>query len=157
MAAAGRLKENASEVAAVPWATNIRHPRMTDGELSAGMRWLANNLYSADAFGARLLHFIERLGPRRDPASGEALRPSLWRSVDRDSLDVVLRVRDLGDAEARMSSRVMAAVEKKPDAATFVFASLLEYAQIRHMYDQGQFWEPKLADAGGLVSLRTVR
>ena len=47
-----------------------------------------------------------------------------------------------------MWRRVMAAVARKPAARIFVLGAFVQYMQIRHMYDRGQFWEPQLA-AGG--------
>ena len=159
----GRLKEGGSEVAAVPWTTNIVHRNMTEEQLLGGLRWLANKLYSPEFFGARLLSFIEVFGARRDPKRHEPVRPGLGRSVDCDTLEVLFKVRELGRAEEQMWNQVMAATKAKPDATPFALNALIQYMQIRYMYDQGHFWEPRLAAnsapepvAAPLVSLRTV-
>jgi radical SAM superfamily enzyme YgiQ (UPF0313 family) len=137
----GRLKEGGSEVAAVPWTTNIVHPTMGEEQLIGGLRWLANNLYSPESMGERLIRFIEKLGKRRDPKRGEPMRPGNVRSVDHDSMAVLAQVRDLGPAENTMWLRVMRAAAKKPDATAFVLAALVQYMQIRYMYDLGRFWD----------------
>jgi radical SAM superfamily enzyme YgiQ (UPF0313 family) len=161
----GRLKQGGSEVAAVPWTTNIVHRNMTEEQWLGGLRWLANNLYSPESFGDRLLAFIDIFGERRDPKRHDPIRPGLSRSVDRDSLEVLFKVRELGAAEEKMWTRIMAATKAKPVATPFALISLMQYMQIRHMYEQGQFWEPRLAvseaapataAAAPLISLRTT-
>lgn len=144
MRAEGRLKENGSEVAAVPWTTNIVHPKLPEAQLIGGLKWLANHLYNPATFGERLVSFIEMFEPPRDARIADARRPERARSVDRDSLDVVYKLRHLGPDEAKLWSRVMRATNKKPDVIPFVLASFLQYMQIRYMYELGQFWDAKL-------------
>jgi radical SAM superfamily enzyme YgiQ (UPF0313 family) len=145
LAQAGRLKPRGSEVAAVPWTTNIIHPKFDEAELLNGLRWLGNNLYSPIALAERLLVFIDKLGKRRDGRQEEGM--SFWngKSVDADSMDVLSRLPSLGPEEDTMWTRIGRAIAGKPDAKDFVFAALLQYMQIRYMYDLGQFWEPRLA------------
>jgi hypothetical protein len=119
------------------------HPTLGEEQLLAGLRRLSNRLYSADNFGERLLAFVDKLGPRRDPKAADRAHGEVLREVDLDSLKLLEMVRLLGPAEDRMWSRVTQAVSRKPDAAQFVFAALLNYMQIRYMYDKGQFWEPQ--------------
>jgi len=157
-----RLKDKGSEVAAVPWATNIVPKGLTQEQLFSGLKWLANNLYHPDAFGDRLITFIERLGKRRDPRSADVDRTSRPRRVDLAGMHALENLRKQGSAEGRMFERVTAAIARKPSAAEFVGATLTQYVQIRYMYDQGQFWEPQLAGrepdrTEGLVSLSSRR
>jgi hypothetical protein len=138
--AAGRLKPEGSEAAAVPWISNIVHPVLGEHELLGGLRWLANSLYSPDALGERLLLFVDKLGPRQDPKKAEGPRRSA-HSVEFDATQLLLKLRALGPAENKMWERVMRAVISKPDAGMFVVSALLSYMQIRHMYQLGQFWD----------------
>ena len=140
----GRLRsETGSQTAAVPWSTNIVHPTLDEEQLLGGLRRLANRLYDADNFGERLLTFIDKLGPRRDPKAADHAHGEVRSCIYLDGLKILERVRHLGPAEKRMWSRVLQAAKRKPDAAQFVYGALTQYMQIRHMYDKGQFWEPQ--------------
>ncbi len=142
--AEGRLVADGSEVAAMPWSTNIVPSRMSREELLRGVRWLANRLYAPQEFGDRLLRFIARVGERRDPrhlsqqrcCGQESLRP-----VEQSGRAIVRRLTALGLEEARMAYRVFGAVSKKPQVFEYARAALFQYAQIRYMYAQGQFWD----------------
>jgi len=141
----GRLRDAGSEVAADPWTTNIVHPKIPAEELTRGLRWLANNLYSPQAFGDRLLTFIAKFGKRRDPYWCNHQPNHHTRSVDRNSLAVLDQLRGLGPDEATMWNRVVQAATRKPETMSFVFYACIQYMQIRHMYDTGQFWDVQLA------------
>jgi hypothetical protein len=145
---AGRLKGGKSaEVAAVPWTTNIVHPKLSEGDLLGGLRWLGNNIYSPAAMGERLLVFIDKFGKRRPPRSREEITPARMRSVDLDSARLLDMVRELGPEEEKMWIRVMNAVAAKPDVAPFALSMLVRYMQIRYMYELGHFWEQQIAGA----------
>ena len=148
LAAAGRLVADGSEVAAMPWSTNIVPSLMTRDELLRGVRWLANKLYAPEEFGDRLLRFLARIGERRDPkhldwrryGHNERLRP-----VEQGGREIVRRLTALGPEEARMAYSVFGAVSKKPEVFEFARTSLFHYAQIRYMYGRGQFWDTHVA------------
>ena len=44
-----------------------------------------------------------------------------------------------------MVARIVKALVRKPSAFEFAASMLLHYAQIRYMYEHGQFWEAQLA------------
>ncbi len=148
LAAEGRLVADGSEVAAMPWSTNIVPRMMSREELLRGVRWLANKLYAPREFGDRLLSFMARVGERRDPKylswkrlpGKEPLRP-----VEHSGREIVRRLTALGPEEAKMAYTVFGAVSKKPQVFEFARASLFHYAQIRYMYAQGQFWDDHVA------------
>ena len=145
---AGRLLADGSEVAAMPWSTNIIPKLMTQKELLRGVRWLANRLYSPEAFGDRLLRFIARVGERRDPKHLETLAhpgKQRLRPVEEGGREIVRRLTALGPEEATMAYKIFGAVSKKPQAFEYAKAALFHYAQIRYMYDQGQFWDTHVA------------
>lgn len=147
LAAAGRLAQDGQEVVASPWATNIVPKQMSAEDLLAGMRWLASRLYEPRAFGERLLGFVDRLGPQRNGGySIRGLTHHVPRAVNRSAVRVALGVAGMGRGEARMAARVLAALARKPAAAGFVLAALYRYRQIRHMYEVGSVFEPRLAE-----------
>ncbi|MCP3963460.1 MAG: radical SAM protein [bacterium] len=144
----GRLLADGSEVAAMPWSTNIVPRMMSQEELLRGVRWLANKLYAPEAFGDRLLSFLARVGERRDPRhrsarSGGAGEPR--RAVESGGREIISRLTALGPEEARMAYRVFGAVSRNPQGFEFAKAAMFHYAQIRYMYDQGQFWDSHIA------------
>jgi hypothetical protein len=138
-----RLVKDGSEVAAMPWNTNIIPHGMTRDELFRGLRWLCNRIYHPSAFGERMGDLIQRLGPRRDPRflNGGPQRRE-FRPVDADSLKLLGRLLALGPAEQQMYRRIQNAISRKPAAGGLVLPMLIQYMQIRYMYDRGEFWEP---------------
>jgi radical SAM superfamily enzyme YgiQ (UPF0313 family) len=138
---AGRLRPNHAEAAASPWTTNIVHPTMSETELGAGIRWLANHLYDPERFIERLLVFIDKFGARRDRRLTATTRVPPLRSVDVDTFEVVSEFRRLGPVEHRMWRRIQEAIAAKPCAGTAVFIALLNYMQVRYMYDVGRLWD----------------
>jgi radical SAM superfamily enzyme YgiQ (UPF0313 family) len=138
-----RLVTEEVEAEAVPWDTNIIPKGMTREELHEGMKRLCNRLYHPDAFGERVVRFIERTGPRRDPAKME--ERSTGRDVEFDALNLIAEIPKMGEAEARMWSKIAKALRRKKELTRLVFAALMQYRQIRFMYEQGRVWEPRLA------------
>jgi hypothetical protein len=141
-----RLVENVgemAEIAASPWTTNIEPLHMSRQELFDGIRWLCNSLYRADAFGTRLFDFMDSFGTAHRPEmAGGGTRP-----IDYDTLDLVSRLSDLGDDEARLVSGAFRRLKTKPEITALTIAALVRYAQIRHMYDQGDFWVPEISNS----------
>jgi radical SAM superfamily enzyme YgiQ (UPF0313 family) len=143
MQEANRLVEDGSEVAAMPWNTNIVPGGMSRDELLRGLRWLCNRIYQPSSFGERMVHLIQRLGPRRDPRflRGGAQRRE-FRPVDAHSLKLLGRLLASGAEEQQMYRRIQKAIAAQPAAAGLVMPMLIQYMQIRYMYDRGQFWDP---------------
>ncbi len=145
MAREGRLVSDGSEVAAMPWSTNIVPRQMTREQLLGGIQRLCNKLYQASAFGERVLRFIDRLGKRLDPRYAEGIwLPGSLHTVESDTLGLLSNLIQLGPDEAQMWSRIRKAISKKPESLEFVLPMLVEYAQIRYMYEKGQFWDSHL-------------
>lgn len=142
----GRLLADGSEVAALPWSTNIQPKLMSQQQLLEGIGWLANSLYHPTAFGDRLMQFIHLVGERRDPKHASAETSSVAaRSVEGEGAEIMRRLVALGPEEARMTYRIFGAVSRRPEAFDFVKPWLFQYAQIRYMYDQGRLWDSHLA------------
>ncbi len=145
LSAAGRLIADGAEVAAMPWSTNIIPARMTHAELLAGLRWLCNKLYAPAAFGERLFRQIEFIGDTADGSERLAAGPN--RSFEVDSLALLGTLSKLGAAEAEMWGRVRRALRLHPAATAHVIPTILQYLQIRYMYERNEVWMPELARA----------
>ncbi len=144
LAKSGRLTSDSNVGASVdPWYTNILPKQMSRDELYTGLRWLGNRLYQPDAFGDRVLRFIDTL---KDPYPHAAGGSAQLRRVELNGTKVVGHIARQGRTEAVMMAKVMAAARKKPATKHHVITILFRYMQIRRMYQHGQFWEPSLFD-----------
>ncbi|MDX1502741.1 MAG: radical SAM protein [Thermoanaerobaculia bacterium] len=143
----GRLVEGGTEVAATPWDTNILPTRMTRDQLLQGLRWLCNRLYRPQAFAERVLRMIDALGPYRGP-SPEPGRPvrRTRRTVEAEMLVMLKKLIRRGPEERRMWAEVSHAMAAKPEAEPLVLNQLVQYAQVRCLYETGSFWEPRVAE-----------
>jgi hypothetical protein len=140
----GRLVTGGPDVQAVPWSSNIVPKNMTAEQQREGLRWLCNALYEPSSFGQRLLRFIDRFGSARAPAAAP-VRTQILRDIDAHSVEVAFGVRRLGGEEAQMWARVWAAAARRPATVPFVTRMLFQYAQARHMFAEGGYWEPLVA------------
>lgn len=142
MARDGRLLETGSQAILSVLDTNFMPLNMSGHQLSEGIRWLCNRLYHPQAFGERMLRFIADFKGRPEPP--QRVRQPL-RAVEAEAAAIVLSLADQGPEEHRLWSRIAAALPGNPEATPFVMSMLLQYMQIRLMYQQGHFWEPALA------------
>jgi len=142
MQEAGRLVDETAEaeVAAMPWSTNIIPKQMTREELFSGIRDLARNLYSPSRFAERIEMTVDRLGVRRDAAKLQEQGVGPGRPVDQDHQQLIGLLAARGPDYADMVTRVVAAAERRPDAAVILYACLATYSQICYMYDQADFF-----------------
>ena len=126
---------------------------MTREQLLRGIQWLCNKLYESSAFGERILRFIDKLGKRLDPRYAEGTSVFTgFHTAESDSLGLLSKLVQLGPGEAEMWSRVRKGLSKKPESAEFVIPMLVQYAQIRYMYQQGRFWDSHLPSGPAEVS-----
>jgi hypothetical protein len=89
------------------------------------------------------VRFIELLGARHDPGSVEdKAGRQVARSIEFETLDLIAEIPRLGPEEAEMWSRIAKALRRKPQATRAVFAALMQYRQIRYMYEHCAIWEP---------------
>jgi radical SAM superfamily enzyme YgiQ (UPF0313 family) len=137
---AGRLVEDGSEVAGAPWASNIVPERMSQAEMRSGLRWLCNALYHPDRFAERMLAMIDRLAPH--PLDLRAAAANGLRPAGAETVLLIKRIADLGKAEAAMLRTVLRAMRGRPHTSGSIMTALFRYAQIRHLYKQGDCWEP---------------
>lgn len=141
MAAEGRLVLGGPEVQAVPWSSNIVPKGMSTETLGRGLQGLCNALYAPAAFGERVLRFIATYQRARPDVGAVQSSP---RAIDTEAVDVAMGVRRLGPEESKMFYRVWSAAARRPETMPFVTRFLFQYAQIRHMFNKGAYWEPML-------------
>jgi hypothetical protein len=143
----GRLLEGGVETPAVPWSSNIRSRAMGMDVLHQGMKNLCNSLYSPPAFGERVLRFIATFGRARKGPEPAPLDLEKLRDIDRQAMQVGMDVRRLGEQEGRMWNKVWGAAVRRPSTMAIVARIMFQYAQARHMFEKGNYWEPQLAAA----------
>ena len=142
LAKAGRLIEEGSEIAASPLSTNIVPKNMTRDELFDGIRWLCNSIYHPAAFEQRMLKLIDTLGRARMPAlARQGAQAAKSRAVLNDGAHLLQRIRRLGPAEEKMFSSIIKKLRHNREAAAEVLGCLLQYCQVRHLYEHCQLWE----------------
>lgn len=145
LARAGRLVENGSEIAATPWSTNVIPKNMTRDELFQGIRWLCNSIYHPAAFEERISKLIDTLGSTRVPAfARRESQSSKARAIVSDAAHLMQRMRHLGPAEEKMFSNLIKKLRRNREAAGEVLGCMLQYCQVRYMYEQCQLWDPAL-------------
>lgn len=147
---AGRIIEwdEMGENSGTPWITNVEPILMTHDELIAGTKWLVNNLYAPENYGKRLLKLIELHGSTLDhiPYKESKSSRTLNRIAILDSAKIVRQFARLGPEEAVLWQKIVIALKEKPWLSVIVMGSLTQYMQIRYMYSQGNFWNPKLVN-----------
>jgi hypothetical protein len=143
LSAARRLVADGAGVTATPWSTNIVPARMSQAQLLAGMRWLCNKLYDPPAFGERLLRQIEFLAPLRQ--GSERSTAGSLREVELDGLRLLGTLPKLGLDESALWRNVRRALARRPYATEQVMQTLIQYLQVRYMYETSGVWEPGLS------------
>ncbi len=142
----GRIRYGGTDFSCQPWNTNIIPRQMTRGELTVGLKWLCNNLYSPRAFEKRVRRLVDMLGKTaqvRRPSRPSQREP--LRRVEKECLVVLKKLPLLGLAEAGLTLRMIGLILRKPRAAATIIYHLFFYLQIRHLFKRGQFWAPSLA------------
>jgi radical SAM superfamily enzyme YgiQ (UPF0313 family) len=154
MRVAGRLVRQGTEVAATPWTTNIMPSKLTREQLVGGLRWLCNRLYQPTAFGERVRRFFETFGRTHRGSSRPPQRAEL-SPLQRDTVALISRVWSLGHDEQAMLSAISSLGRTNPSAVPFATHLIVQYAQVRHMYQSGNFWDhiPSVAPVHGTESL----
>jgi hypothetical protein len=115
---------------------------MTRDVLFDGVRWLCNAIYRPDAFEERVASMVQTFGRRRGPIGAEL--SSEPRAINVDAANLIQKMSRLGAAETRMFGNVMRMLRHNRAASRHVMGALVQYYQIRYMYEHGSFWEPQL-------------
>jgi len=137
LAREGRLVPGGNQVGATPWDTNVVPAGMSREALLAGLDDLVRRLFTPEAYGRRLLGFIEAFGSeRRPPAATDPRRGRSSCPAWREARSLLKRVIKHGPEEERMCLEVFRATAAKPEAADVAASLLLRYAQVRFMLDR---------------------
>jgi hypothetical protein len=157
MAKDGRLIEEGPEAIKSVLQTNIIPYQMTNQQLEEGIKWLCNKIYHPVAFGERVIRFIDNFKAREMQKLHKQTTP--FRTVEAEAMAIVASLPQYGLEESRMWSRICIQLIKTPAATPFVMSMLLQYMQIRLMYERGHFWEPQLAmeAAPKDMGIRTIK
>lgn len=140
LARAGRLagrEDGSAGVPAAPWETNIVPAGMSRDQLLEGARNLCNSLYAPAAFGERVLRYIRLFGARRDPGREAAMMDlSRMRDVDVEGMALLSQLSTLSREDRLMWGRVRAALNRRPELTELVVPLMIQYLQVRFMYQQ---------------------
>lgn len=145
---AGRLVASDAEVSDSILKTNFVPTQMTNEQLTEGMTWLCNRLYTPDRFADRVETMLKKLGPPRGAFAlerGDAGKP-LPRKADQLGVNVLKKMIRQGPEERKMWSRIQKLMAAYPGSENAVIRSLMRYAQVRCLYETQEFWEPIPAD-----------
>jgi radical SAM superfamily enzyme YgiQ (UPF0313 family) len=139
-----------AEIAAVPWFTNFVPKQMTNEELYQGMRWLCSTVYHPSAYESRINAFLKAFRFKKREGS-VTLPPEKFFAQNRlglyqDGLKLIERLAGFGPHEKGMVERLFAVSRKEEDKGIFIYAFLVMYAQIRHMYSFQGFYQETLAE-----------
>ena len=115
---------------------------MTRQELVEGIRWLCNSIYHPAAFEQRMSKLVDTLGSTRVPLfARQETQVAKPRAVGTRMLQ---RIRHLGPDEEKMFLSIIKKLRGNRQAASEVLGCMLQYCQVRHMYERCQFWDPTL-------------
>jgi hypothetical protein len=135
LTAEGRVVTDDFSTTATPWHTNIIPKQMSREALIAGLKQLSRDIYSPEAFGDRVVALMEGLGPYTGPKKSMAM-PNVRSTYARDRSTVIKRLISRGPAENRMAKRLLRkALSIDPSYLGIVNMALLQYAQVRYVYD----------------------
>ncbi len=91
------------------------------------------------------MNFLARLGDRQDPKYKSRLEKQPEpRSIENEGGAILQKLISMGKGEARMVYTLLGILSKKPQHFDYVKSILFQYAQIRFMYQKGQFWDDQL-------------
>ena len=138
----------------IPWTTNIVPKKMSVDQLIGGLHWLVSELYHPDAFGDRLVAFIEKVKIPQHVQEHWS-RPKVKDSTSRTklgSVTVISGLRRRGPGEARLVARAREALAENPAAWPYAFVLLFSYAQIRYMWEYADLGEPQRPEVLEAVS-----
>jgi hypothetical protein len=138
LAAEGRLAGDDRQFGADPLHTNIIPKRMSSQALARGTRWLCNQAYAPAAFLERVMN-MARCFPRDTPRRIRGPLPPFMQSLFQ-------KLKAKGPAERDMLERAGRLVQERPELFGAITICLVQYAQVRHMYESTGIWDPRLAE-----------
>jgi radical SAM superfamily enzyme YgiQ (UPF0313 family) len=140
-----------SETSGLPWTTNFIPKQMTHEQLREGMRWLCSNLYHPRQFEDRIHRFVDVYKPVVHAGNGEAAvqmeahRARRYERFRYNANKLISHISELGHEESAMMTRLMTLSEQKPESAGRIRSFVHDYAQTRHLYAYGDFYDESLA------------
>jgi hypothetical protein len=107
---------------------------------------LYNNLYHPASMAERISSFVTKF-KMPDSARQNPRQPtgSPARQIEKDMMELIVKLAERGPAEAKMFSEVSALGKNNYEARQFLIRILAMYSQIVYMSEQGSFWDPQLA------------
>jgi hypothetical protein len=92
-----------------------------------------------------MLKLVDTLGSTRVPLfarqEAHAAKP---RPVGTDGARMLQRIRHLGADEEKMFLGIIKKLRGNRQAASEVLGCMLQYCQVRHMYERSRLWDPTL-------------
>jgi radical SAM superfamily enzyme YgiQ (UPF0313 family) len=141
-----------SETSGLPWTTNFIPRQMTHEQLRDGMKWLCSNLYHPRRFEDRIRRFVDAYKPvvhnrnKEGEVQMDACREKRYNRFHYNANKLISHISELGDEESAMMTRLMKLAEQKPKSADRIRSFVHDYAQTRHLYAYGDFYDENLAD-----------
>lgn len=129
----GRILDSKDVRTDTQYASNVKLLNINDEEKYYGMRWLISNMYSPENFGERLTGMLSMLAPAKVLAVSPLTNKS--GGITRDVSRVIRNLKTRGEAERKMSQRVISKIKEKPYTASIGYSFLYFYAQLRFMLD----------------------
>ena len=142
----GRIKEVGAEGAGA-WDSNITgRPHLSDDQLSIGLRWLINKLYSPKSFTTRIEGFLDIFDPhpnntRTDGALDQLRRTEISPLFRNGRLS---KLKSWGSDEEKLLKNISILKNEFPKAKSEISQFLHSYIQIRYMCETSNMWEPEL-------------
>ena len=76
----------------------------------------------------------------------DACREKRYNLFHYNANKLISHISELGDEESAMMTRLMKLAEQKPKSADRIRSFVHDYAQTRHLYAYGDFYDENLAD-----------
>jgi radical SAM superfamily enzyme YgiQ (UPF0313 family) len=133
----GRLKAHDRVGAGDLLDTNIVPKLMSEAQLTSGLRWLLNRIYTPAAYARRVERYVAASPPPR-----QAPRPPQFRSVEQA---LGSRLARYGAEEQTLLMLFERLVGQRPDLRGGLSYALLHYCQMRYVLEMHGIWDPVLA------------
>lgn len=142
------LQNKITEVIAVPWKTNIIPKKLTQEQLFSGMKWLCNNLYHPVAYEKRVMNFLRKYNftmfSKQDTNSLTNPFTKNREHLFSHGKKLINILSLKGEQEERMVKRLTDFSYHDPVKSLYVYCFLVNYAQIRYMYEHEKFYDSSL-------------
>ncbi len=148
MMKANRIEENVADSnVAAGFITNIRPTCMTLEQLHTGMHWLANRLYQPQAVLERVERFAANYGKALPEETMARLRTTKMHSTKTPLLlpRVIQKLSSMNPEISEFIQDIMTIIQGHPEIKLLITQALVQYFQVRYMYEIGAIWDPHIA------------